>query len=162
MRTREAERRRRAEGAFAHLLLVVVLALGVFLMHTVGHPEGSGGGMDTTSATAPGTATAAAAAAAGHETGHRAHGGASSDTGHEPSGTGMDMTTLCVAVLAGWLLTGLVRAALGRRPDWLALLLARLAHAPGPHAPHPGPPTSPDCPYCGSRPYATAGASHCP
>lgn len=160
MRTREAERRRRAEGAFAHLLLVVVLALGVFLMHTVGHPEGSGGGMDTTSATAPGTA--AAAAAAGHETGHRAHGGASSDTGHEPSGTGMDMTTLCVAVLAGWLLTGLVRAALGRRPDWLALLLARLAHAPGPHAPHPGPPTSPDCPYCGSRPYATAGASHCP
>ncbi|MFH8713382.1 DUF6153 family protein [Streptomyces zaomyceticus] len=142
MRTREAERRRRAEGAFAHLLLVVVLALGVFLMHTVGHPEGSGGGMDTTSATAPGTATAAAAAAAaaGHETGHRAHGGASSDTGHEPSGTGMDMTTLCVAVLAGWLLTGLVRAALGRRPDWLALLLARLAHAPGPHAPPPRPP----------------------
>ncbi|WP_327165601.1 DUF6153 family protein [Streptomyces zaomyceticus] len=140
MRTREAERRRRAEGAFAHLLLVVVLALGVFLMHTVGHPEGSGGGMDTTSATAPGTAAAAAAAAAGHETGHRAHGGASSDTGHEPSGTGMDMTTLCVAVLAGWLLTGLVRAALGRRPDWLALLLARLAPAPGPHAPPPRPP----------------------
>ncbi|MFD7964396.1 DUF6153 family protein [Streptomyces zaomyceticus] len=136
MRTRGAERRRRAEGAFAHLLLVVVLALGVFLMHTVGHPEGSGGGMDTTSATAHGTA----AAAAGHGSGHRTHVGTGSDTGHEPSGTGMDMTTLCVAVLAGWLLAGLVRAALGRRPDWLALLLARLAPAPGPHAPPPRPP----------------------
>ncbi|WP_229902112.1 DUF6153 family protein [Streptomyces zaomyceticus] len=113
-----------------------MLALGVFLMHTVGHPEGSRGGMDTTSATAHGTA----AAAAGHESGHRTHGGTGSDTGHEPSGTGMDMTTLCVAVLAGWLLAGLVRAALGRRPDWLTLLLARLAPAPGPHAPPPRPP----------------------
>ncbi|MFD9050872.1 DUF6153 family protein [Streptomyces zaomyceticus] len=119
-----------------------MLALGMFLMHTVGHPEGSGGGTDTTSATAHGTAAAAAAAAAaaGHESGHRTHGGTRSDTGHEPSGTGMDMTTLCVAVLAGWLLAGLVRAALGRRPDWLTLLLARLAPAPGPHAPPPRPP----------------------
>ncbi|MFH9738868.1 hypothetical protein ACH4MA_14350 [Streptomyces roseolus] len=50
------------------------------------------------------------------------------------------MTTLCVAVLAGWLLTGLVRAALGRRPDWLFLLLARLAPALAPHAPPPRPP----------------------
>ncbi|MEV4936960.1 DUF6153 family protein [Streptomyces zaomyceticus] len=117
-----------------------MLALGVFLMHTVGHPEGSGGGMDATSATAPGTV--AAAVAAGHEPGHRAHGGTGSGIGadHEPSGTGMDMTTLCVAVLAGWLLTALVRAALVRRPDWLTLLLARLAPAPGPHAPPARPP----------------------
>ncbi|MFG2895613.1 DUF6153 family protein [Streptomyces zaomyceticus] len=117
-----------------------MLALGVFLMHTVGHPEGSGGEMAATSATAPGTA--AAAVVAGHEPGHRAHGGTGTGTGtgHEPSGTGMDMTTLCVAVLAGWLLTALVRAALVRRPDRLTLLLARLAPAPGPHAPPPRPP----------------------
>ncbi|MFD6365412.1 hypothetical protein ACFWFX_37140, partial [Streptomyces roseolus] len=55
-------------------------------------------------------------------------------------GSGMDMTTLCVAVLAGWLLTGLVRAALGRRPDRLVLLLARLAPALAPHAPPRRPP----------------------
>ncbi|MER5968097.1 DUF6153 family protein [Streptomyces sp. NPDC002057] len=124
MRTHRAERRRRAEGALTHLLLVVVLALGVFLMHTVGHPEGSGGD--------PGTTSVGAAA-------HGAHGDEGSSAGHEP-GTAMDMTTLCVAVLAGWLLAGLVRAALGRRPDWLALLLARLTAAPGPHAPPPRPP----------------------
>ncbi|MFD6370097.1 hypothetical protein ACFWGM_23930, partial [Streptomyces roseolus] len=63
------------------------------------------------------------------------HGAPRPDDGHAP-GSGMDMTTLCVAVLAGWLLTGLVRAALGRRPDWLVLLLARLA----PHAPPRRPP----------------------
>ncbi|APE25543.1 MULTISPECIES: DUF6153 family protein [Streptomyces] len=130
MRTHPAERRRRAEGALARLLLVVVLALGVFLMHAVGHPEGSGG--DT------GTSPASAHAAASH---HEAapEGGAGSDARHDP-GPGMDMTTLCVAVLSGWLLTCLVRAALGRRPDWLTLLLTRLTPALGPHAPPPRPP----------------------
>ncbi|MBP2586312.1 hypothetical protein J3A78_006790 [Streptomyces sp. PvR006] len=126
MRTHRAERRRRAEGALAHLLLVVVLALGVFLMHAVGHPEGSGG-MGTGSA--PGHHSAAPHGDEGSDT----------DAGHEP-GPGMDMTTLCVAVLAGWLFAGLVRAALGRRPDWLTLLLARLTPALGPHAPPPIPP----------------------
>ncbi|MGW1248102.1 DUF6153 family protein [Streptomyces sp. NPDC002535] len=128
MRTHRAERRRRAEGALAHLLLVVVLALGVFLMHAVGHPEGSGG-MGTGSASAH---HSAAPHGAGDE-------GSDADAGHEP-GPGMDMTTLCVAVLAGWLFAGLVRAALGRRPDWLTLLLARLTPALGPHAPPPIPP----------------------
>ncbi|MCX4985102.1 DUF6153 family protein [Streptomyces sp. NBC_00572] len=126
MGTHRAERRRRAEGALAHLLLVVVLALGVFLMHAVGHPEGSGGGMEPPSASA-------------HHSGAASHDGDDSDARHEP-GTGMDMTTLCVAVLTGWLLMGLVRAALGRRPDWMALLLARLTPALGPHAPPPRPP----------------------
>ncbi|MFD9241419.1 DUF6153 family protein [Streptomyces sp. NPDC059556] len=126
MRTHRAKRSRRAEGALAHLLLVVVLALGVFLMHAVGHPEGSGGmGTGSPSAHHP-------AAPHGDE-------GSDTDTGHEP-GPGMDMTTLCVAVLAGWLFAGLVRAALGRRPDWLTLLLARLTPALGPHAPPPIPP----------------------
>ncbi|MFF0473623.1 DUF6153 family protein [Streptomyces sp. NPDC004284] len=114
----------------AHLLLVVVLALGVFLMHAVGHPEGSGGGMDAAPASHH-SAPAQAAAAPHH--------GDSSDARHEP-GTGMDMTTLCVAVLCVWLLAALIRAALARRPDWLAVLLARLTPALGPHAPPRRPP----------------------
>ncbi|MFF8380634.1 DUF6153 family protein [Streptomyces sp. NPDC015661] len=129
MRAHRAERGRRAGGAIGHLLLVVVLALGVFLMHAVGHPEGSGGGMDTTAASHHSAPAQAAPA----------HHGDSSDARHEP-GTGMDMTTLCVAVLGAWLLAGLLRAALGRRPDWLTLLLARLTPALGPHAPPPRPP----------------------
>ncbi|MFF0557829.1 DUF6153 family protein [Streptomyces sp. NPDC004266] len=140
MRTHRAERGERAGGAIGHLLLVVVLALGVFLMHAVGHPEGSGGGMDT------GTGTDAVSVphhgSPAHDPAPHAgssHSGGGSDARHEP-GTGMDMTTLCVAVLGAWLLAGLVRAALGRRPDRLALPLARLVRAVGPHAPPPGPP----------------------
>ncbi|MFE1905464.1 DUF6153 family protein [Streptomyces gardneri] len=119
----------RAGGALAHLLLVVVLALGVFLMHAVGHPEGSGGTAETT----------AAAHHAAPETGSPATEGGGSDARHDP-GAGMDMTTLCVAVLGAWLLAGLVRAALARRPDWLAAALARLVPALGPHAPPRRPP----------------------
>ncbi|MFF8835239.1 DUF6153 family protein [Streptomyces sp. NPDC015130] len=120
----------RAGGALAHLLLVVVLALGVFLMHAVGHPEGSGGTGASASAHhgSPGAGAPAAE-----------HGAGGSDARHD-SGTGMDMTTLCVAVLGAWLLAGLVRAALARRPDWLAVVLARLVPALGPHAPPRRPP----------------------
>ncbi|NML50729.1 hypothetical protein HHL19_19660 [Streptomyces sp. R302] len=121
----------RAGGAAAHLLLVAVLALGVFMMHSVGHPEGSAAGTSTTGAAHTGNHGGGPAAAD--------HGSPQPDDGHAP-GSGMDMTTLCVAVLAGWLLAGLVRAALGRHPDWLALLLARLAPALAPHAPPPLPP----------------------
>lgn len=120
-----------------HLLLVGVLALGVFLMHSLGHPEGPGTGVsggDTTSTAHHG---ARAQAPSPHDRGNADGGDA--DARHEP-GTGMDMTTLCVAVLGVWLLAGLVRAALGRRPDWLALLLARLTPALGPHAPPRRPP----------------------
>ncbi|MFG3489483.1 DUF6153 family protein [Streptomyces sp. NPDC047972] len=124
MRAHRAERRRRAEGALAHLLLVVVLALGVFLMHAVGHPEGAGGGKASGSSTA-----------AHHSAAPQGDDGA----GHEP-GPSTDMTTLCVAVLAGWLFAGLLRAGLGRRADWLALLVARLLPARAPHAPPPRPP----------------------
>lgn len=65
--------------------------------------------------------------------------GDGSDARHDP-GAGMDMTTLCVAVLGAWLLAGLVRAALARRPDWLTVVLARLVPALGPHAPPRRPP----------------------
>ncbi|MFF0425008.1 DUF6153 family protein [Streptomyces sp. NPDC004520] len=126
MRAHRAKRGRRAGGAIGHLLLVVVLALGVFLMHSVGHPEGSGGDMRTASSVS-------------HHSAAAPHDGGDSDARHAP-GSGMDMTTLCVAVLGAWLLAGLLRAALGRRPDWLAVLLARLTPALGPHAPPPRPP----------------------
>ncbi|MFF4174093.1 DUF6153 family protein [Streptomyces sp. NPDC001744] len=122
MRTHRMGRKRRAGGASAHLLLVVVLALGVFLMHTVGHPEGSGGGAHT----------AAAAASPGHD-------GGDSGARHDP-GAGTDMSTLCVAVLGVWLLARLVLAALGRGPGRLVPFLTRLAHVRAPHAPPRRPP----------------------
>ncbi|MFJ7125739.1 DUF6153 family protein [Streptomyces sp. NPDC098101] len=133
VRTHRAERGRRAGGATAHLLLVVVLALGVFLMHTTGHPEGSGGGTHTTAAaTTASTASTATTASSAHD-------GGSSGARHEP-GAGMDMTTLCVAVLGVWLLARLVLAALGHGPERLVPLLARLAHVRVPHAPPRRPP----------------------
>ncbi|GHA87428.1 DUF6153 family protein [Streptomyces termitum] len=123
----------RAGGALAHLLLVVVLALGIFMMHGVGHPKGSESAPAPTAAAAPGAHAAAPA-------GDGSHGADRQRDGDHGPGSGMDMATLCVAVLAGWLLAGLVRAALGRRPDWLVLLLARLVPALGPHAPPRRPP----------------------
>ncbi|WP_030692282.1 DUF6153 family protein [Streptomyces globisporus] len=140
MRTHRAERGERAGGAVGHLLLVVVLALGVFLMHAVGHPEGSDGGRDTGMGMDAASVSHHGSPAYDPASHDRApHAGGDSDARHEP-GTGMDMTTLCVAVLGAWLLAELVRAALGRRPDWLALPLARLVRAVGPHAPPPRPP----------------------
>ncbi|MFD0366645.1 hypothetical protein [Streptomyces sp. NPDC127114] len=185
MRTgRKSGGRMRASGALAHLLLVVVLALGVFVMHSVGHPEGSSGSGATdrtahaasvthagavthaapvtgpTDVSAPGISTddasapdvlnydasdassvhashaSAPASSEGAEEG--AHHGTSSSHG---SGTGTDMTTLCVAVLGAWLLVALVRAALARRPDRTAALLGGLLPALGPHAPPPRPPS---------------------
>ncbi|MFD5326060.1 hypothetical protein [Streptomyces sp. NPDC127092] len=163
MRTgRESGGRMRASGALAHLLLVVVLALGVFVMHSVGHPEGSSGsdGSDRTAthaaavthraavtaptdASAPGVLTSHATASdasapASHEGAEEgAHHGASS----HGSGTGADMTTLCVAVLGTWLLVALVRAALARRSDRTVPLLGGLLPALGPNAPPPRPPS---------------------
>ncbi|MFF9498797.1 DUF6153 family protein [Streptomyces sp. NPDC014656] len=141
----------RAGGTLAHLLLVVVLALGVFMMHSVGHPGGppsEAPGAVTNGAVESGVVESGVVESGVAESGvvaaHSArsggaHGADPQDEGHAP-GSGMDMTTLCVAVLAGWLLAGLVRAALGRRPDWLVLLLARLTPALGPHAPPRRPP----------------------
>ncbi|MEU6981733.1 hypothetical protein [Streptomyces sp. NPDC046371] len=154
----------RAGGALAHLLLVVVLALGVFVMHSVGHPEGSSGNdtMTTTAGTVPHVAAPAepTRATRHHETaspgmpaGEAAYGSAYGST-HDAtygstraathgsthgSGMGMDMTTLCVAVLGVWLLAALLRAALGRRADGIAPLLSRLLPFLGPNAP-PRPP----------------------
>ena len=135
----------RAGGALAHLLLVVVLAFGVFVMHTVGHPDehsgaGMGAGAHATGLhgeTAPNTSTtdAAMTATAAHGTGTAQH--LSAD---EPaSGMAMDMASLCVAVLGVWALAALLYAAFTRRPAWLADLLARTAVALRPNAPPPRP-----------------------
>lgn len=143
----------RAGGALAHLLLVVVLALGVFVMHSVGHPEGSSGtggthGTETTAATAGAHSEGAAPGTSSHGSAHEPpHGSpdapassyASTHGSTHDSGTGMDMTTLCVAVLGAWLLAALLRAALGRRTDETAPLPARLLPSLGPNAP-PRPP----------------------
>ncbi|MFG3344094.1 hypothetical protein ACGF1Z_03395 [Streptomyces sp. NPDC048018] len=146
---RERHSRTRAGGALAHLLLVVVLALGVFVMHSVGHPAGSsGGGTDGMAhvATATGLVPAEGSAdAAGVRTAasapERHHGGGhGKSASHHPGGSGTDMTTLCVAVLGAWLLLALVRAALARRPDRTAALPAGLLPALGPNAPPPRPP----------------------
>ncbi|MGW2014497.1 DUF6153 family protein [Streptomyces sp. NPDC001927] len=122
----------RVAGALAHLLLVVVLALGVFVMHAFGHPEGaSESGADRmTHASAP-----------AH------HGNTTGTSGSETPGSEApdsdahgDMATLCVAVLGVWALARVVLAALGRHPDWLVRLLDRLRPALGPNAPPPIPP----------------------
>ncbi|MDI3387953.1 DUF6153 family protein [Streptomyces sp. B-S-A8] len=119
----------RAGGAMAHLLLVVVLAFGVFVMHTVGHPdESSGAGMSV-------GAHASHGAAAGYEAGTAQH----SSADEPASGPAMDMTSLCVAVLGVWALAALLYAAFTRRPGWLAELLARTVVALRPNAPPPRP-----------------------
>ncbi|MFI2213887.1 hypothetical protein [Streptomyces sp. NPDC020141] len=176
----DASRMIRAAGAWGHLLLVV-LALGVFAMHTTGHPDSGSAmshpavaapqaapgsavtttagrpGIDTANAhtvlaAGPGTATAYAPGAAvaygdGTET-------AGADASYAPgaapdprtaagtgaahdSGMAMDMTSLCVAVLATWILAALLRAAIGRRPEWPAALRAAALAALRPNPPPP-------------------------
>ncbi|UKY54511.1 DUF6153 family protein [Streptomyces inhibens] len=139
-----AHRGIRAAGACGQLLLVVVLALGVFVMHTVGHPDSSSG-------SAMGSAAHAAASSAhmgdGMASPSQAAAASSRSSGHDMTtkssshgpGMAMDMTSLCVAVLGGWILAGLLRAALSRRPDWLVRLRAGALTAQRPNPPPPQP-----------------------
>ncbi|MFI0904571.1 hypothetical protein ACH4TE_13680 [Streptomyces sioyaensis] len=145
----------------AHLLLVVALALGVFVMHTVGHPDGTAGsgghaaaghttGMaamsrtpaaDTPTRQAPPTRSAHSGTSP--HSGTSAHSGTSTDdtsSRYAPGpGTGMNMASLCRAVLGTWALAILLGAALTRTPGWLADLLAQavalLRPDPPPHPP---------------------------
>ncbi|MFI0084636.1 hypothetical protein [Streptomyces bobili] len=135
----------RKGGALGHLLLVVVLALGVFVMHTVGHPsESHAAEMSPPShASAPMTDPGPsphepAAAPASQEAEHAA------DPGHASSAEmpvmAMDMLSLCMAVLlAAWVLAALLRSALARHPDWLARLRAQVAAVLHPNPPPRGP-----------------------
>ncbi|MBI0294980.1 hypothetical protein JBE04_10935 [Streptomyces sp. PRKS01-29] len=129
----------RADGVLPRLLLVVVLVLGVFVMHTLGHPGGGpGSGMTHSARHASGEMRSApyggdpAPYGAGHGGGAAATGSGplraapapSAEPGrapaapetkpHEPM-TGMDMASLCVAVLGVWVLGALLCAALARR-----------------------------------------------
>ncbi|MEU3072706.1 DUF6153 family protein [Streptomyces laurentii] len=136
--------RTRAGSALAHLLLVGVLALGVFVMHTVGHPKDAmpGGMADGTTMTAAVPAPAPAPAHDGTAPAS-AHGSPHASPVHDPgshSGSGMDMTTLCVAVLGAWLLAALLRAVLARRHGRGTAPLARRRTVRVPHAPPPRPP----------------------
>ncbi|MBP8533865.1 hypothetical protein [Streptomyces sp. MK37H] len=129
----------RADGVLPRLLLVVVLALGVFVMHTLGHPGGgSGSGMTHSARHASGEMLPAAyngdsgsyggdhgGGAAATDTGpRRAAPAPSVEAGHAPAApetkprepmTGMDMASLCVAVLGVWVLGALLHAVLARR-----------------------------------------------
>ncbi|WP_327318682.1 hypothetical protein [Streptomyces sp. NBC_01235] len=134
----------RAGGALGHLLLVVVLALGIFAMHSMGHPgESSGSAMSTAS-----HPNALDTAASGHDPmgapadrgrdGH-ATGTAGPTSSHEPA-MAMDMLSLCVAVLFGvWVLARLLRSALARHQERPAKLLAQVAAALRPDPPPRGP-----------------------
>ncbi len=126
----------RADGVLPRLLLVVVLALGVFVMHTLGHPDGgSGAGGGHGGHYSPHHASGElrpapydgdrdrrmAATGSGP---HRAAPAPSAEAGHAPAApetkprapmTGMDMASLCVAVLGVWVLGALLSAGLARR-----------------------------------------------
>ncbi|MEU9605518.1 DUF6153 family protein [Streptomyces sp. NPDC048057] len=110
-------------GVWGHLLLVV-LALGIFAMHTVGHPDAESGashGGDRMAATSS-TSTVLAVSTVFDGT----HSAASQvpavqDAGgdHDAAGSGMamDMLSLCMAVLGTWILAALLKAALVRSGD---------------------------------------------
>ncbi|CAL9515403.1 hypothetical protein SUDANB108_03752 [Streptomyces sp. enrichment culture] len=158
----------RAGGALGHLLLVVVLALGVFVMHTVGHPSEAHGSGTGQASHGPAAAMPLPGSAHGKPVAHRqpdarekpaaqekptAHGKPvalgfgeaphAAPAGHAastdaPVGAG-DMASLCVAVLlAAWALAALVRWALARRPGRPAASRARAGALPRPDPPPRG------------------------
>ncbi|MEU0956089.1 DUF6153 family protein [Streptomyces niveus] len=126
-------RNRAGSLASARLLLIAVLALGVFAMHTVGHPDeayGSGTGAMTHAsaelAPPPERPLPHPAPAAGRTMGM--------------DGMGMDMASLCVAVLGTWALAALLLAAFTRRPGRFTDPLAGFAVEPRSNSP----PRTPD------------------
>ncbi|MEU0246201.1 DUF6153 family protein [Streptomyces sp. NPDC006235] len=142
----QASRYVRAGGALGHLLLVVVLAFGVFAMHTLGHPDhSSGSAMSADSHSAPMDAAAAvhdpmnAPAVTGAGAASHAADPTDSSSTHE-SGMAMDMLSLCLAVLFGaWVLATLLKSAFARHQEWLARLLAQVAAVLRPNPPPRGP-----------------------
>lgn len=135
----------RTGGAFAHLLLVVVLAVGVFVMHTMGHPADPSSAGTAMASHPPASATHGSAA--GHEPAKspasmgagRAAGPVHTPSTHTPP-MAMDMASLCVAVLlAATVLAALLRAALGRVPDRAATLPSRARLPVYPNPPPLGP-----------------------
>ncbi|MGX2992788.1 DUF6153 family protein [Streptomyces sp. JNUCC 64] len=133
----------RTVGAWGHLLLVAALALGVFMMHTVGHPDASSGSAAHGSApvaTAHGGA-ASLRTAADPVVSAAPDGGEHGEGSSSPHGSGaaMDLASLCVAVLGAWVVAALLRAAFLQRAEWLVRLRAGalrvLLPLPPPRAP---------------------------
>lgn len=120
----------RVGSAVGRLLLIVVLALGVFAMHTVGHPDesygsGAGAGMTAHASDEPAPPPEPAPP----------HTPLADEPVMGMDGMAMDMTSLCVAVLSTWALAALLLAAFARRADRLSVPLAALAVAPRPNPP---------------------------
>lgn len=136
----KASRYVRAGGACGHLLLVVVLALGIFTMHTLGHPNTSHDSAMNTASHATTMDTDAASNPAGTESGMGSHTtDPAGPSTHQPA-MSMDMLSLCLAVLFGaWLLAALLRSAFARHEEWLAELLAQVAAVLRPNPPPRGP-----------------------
>lgn len=141
-----ASSRLRVGGALGHLLLVAVLAFGVFAMHTMGHPEhssssGAGGAPHTVAGAHQDVmAQEPAEARTSTEPVVMADHGAvapSEPTADGPM-TGMDVLSVCVAVLTGWLLW-LFLCAAARRKEGLTALLARAMAVLRPLPPPPRP-----------------------
>ncbi|MFI6855794.1 DUF6153 family protein [Streptomyces sp. NPDC050416] len=137
--------RLRAGGAFGYLLLVVMLTLGVFAMHTLGHPEESSGhGMSAAVPAAAGVHHYAmipnATALTGPEVtdGPGTEASAAKSPVHEPPG-GMDPMSVCLAVLTVWLLGLFLYALVVRRQERLTALLARSTALARPGTPPPRP-----------------------
>lgn len=138
-----ASRFERVGGAIGHLLLVVVLALGIFVMHTVGHPDASAGRpmahsspatdvhRDGMSDRTPGAEVAVPAQLSADPISPGAYASAPL--------SGMDMASLCVAVLCALVLLALLRAALARRTEWMARTVADAVVMLRPNPPPRGP-----------------------
>lgn len=141
--------RLRTGGAFGYLLLVVMLTLGVFAMHTMGHPEDSSGhgmsggaipvavgahqdGMAQRSAAPEPSAEPEAAAE------HGTAASAAKSPVHELPG-GMDPMSVCLAVLTAGLLGLFLHALVVRRQERLTALLARSMALARPVTPPPRP-----------------------
>ncbi|WP_308122077.1 DUF6153 family protein [Streptomyces sp. TRM70350] len=135
----------RTGGALGHLLLVVVLAFGVFVMHTVGHPtDAHAAEMGPASHVSAPTAHAVSSAYEAASTPASAHSQHAATSEQAPSTDmpvlAMDMLSLCLAVLlAAWVLAALVRSALARHPDRPASLRAQVAAVLHPNPPPRGP-----------------------
>ncbi|MFE9293501.1 DUF6153 family protein [Streptomyces niveus] len=120
----------RVGSALGRLLLIVVLALGVFAMHTVGHPDES-------------YASESGAGAMAHASDEPApepepappHPSSADEPVMGMDGMSMDMASLCLAVLSTWALAALLLAAFTRRADLFTDPLAGLRVAPRPNPP---------------------------
>ncbi|MFD6994218.1 DUF6153 family protein [Streptomyces sp. NPDC059943] len=132
-------RNRPGSVASARLLLVVAVALGVFAMHTVGHPDEAYG-------SGPGPMTHASAEAAPPPDRPLPHPAPAAeqvmgmDDMGGMDGMGMDMASLCVAVLGTWALAAPQPAAFTRRPGRFTGPLAGITVEPRSNSP----PRTPD------------------